>query len=132
MLIVGASGALNALSDTLFPADSVLDGIRDEFGPTAPLLLQLRVVHPVVAIAGSGVLFMLLQGPHLAAARLAPWRRALLAIIGIQVFMGLLNVALLTPVETQVLHLLLADALWIVWVLLGATALSATECAFPI
>ena len=49
----------------------------------------------------------------------------MVAVIGVQIFMGLLNVALLTPVETQVLHLLLADALWIVWVLLGANALSA-------
>ena len=30
--------------------------------------------------------------------------------------MGVANIALLTPVETQVLHLLLADTLWIVWI----------------
>lgn len=124
LIVIGASGALNALSDTLFPADSVLEGIRAEFGATAPFLLRIRTLHPLIAIVGGGIIFMLARAPLLEAtgraARLAGWAQAL---VGIQFIMGLVNIALLTPVETQVLHLLLADALWLVWVLLGAELL---------
>jgi hypothetical protein len=35
------------------------------------------------------------------------------------------NVLLLAPVWMQILHLLLADALWIAYVVLGASALAA-------
>ncbi len=126
LLVVGASGALNALSDTLFPADSVLDGIRDEFGPTAPFLLRLRTIHPLVAIAGGGILFILCRAPSLAG-----WQRANRYSVAVQVLLaaqlviGLMNIALLTPVETQVVHLLVADLLWILWVLLGAEVIGA-------
>ncbi|NND02302.1 MAG: heme A synthase [Acidimicrobiia bacterium] len=60
LLLVGASGALNALADTLYPPDSVLDGIRQEFGPTAPFLVRLRVLHPFLAnIGGVGAVMAL-------------------------------------------------------------------------
>ena len=130
ILIVGASGALNALSDTLFPADTILQGIRDEFGATAPFLLRVRTIHPVIAIIGGGVIFMLARSPWLAgggpATRLSA---AVQVLIGVQFLSGFLNIVLLTPVETQVLHLLLADALWILWVLLGAALLGADQTA---
>lgn len=128
LLVIGASGALNALSDTLFPADTVLEGVRAEFGATAPFLLRIRTVHPLIAIAGGGIIFMLARSPLLdatgRAARFAGWAQAL---VGVQFVMGLINIALLTPVETQVLHLLLADALWLVWVLLGAELLGVRD-----
>jgi heme A synthase len=128
LLVIGASGALNALSDTLFPADTVLEGIRAEFGSTAPFLLRIRTVHPLIAIAGGGIIFVLARSPVLEAtgraARFAGWAQAL---VGLQFIMGLINIALLTPVETQVLHLLLADALWLVWVLLGAELLGVRQ-----
>jgi heme A synthase len=44
---------------------------------------------------------------------------------------GLLNVALLAPVWMQVLHLLLADLLWIAFVLLAVRALSLPGPAAP-
>lgn len=130
LLIIGASGALNALSDTLFPAGSVIEGIRDEFGPTAPFLLRVRTIHPVIAIAGGGILFMLARAPSLAATgRAGRLSTAVQVLIGVQFLIGLLNVALLTPVETQVIHLLMADALWILWVLFGAELLGSQRAA---
>jgi cytochrome c oxidase assembly protein subunit 15 len=49
-------------------------------------------------------------------------RVALLA--GLQAGLGLLNVALLAPVWLQLVHLLVADLLWIAVVLLAASALA--------
>ena len=51
----------------------------------------------------------------------------LAALVAIQTLLGVLNVALLAPVWLQLVHLLLADLLWISLVLLGATALGARE-----
>jgi len=128
LFVVGASGALNALSDSLFPAGTLLEGIRAEFGAAAPFLLRIRTVHPVLAILGGAIVFVLARSPVLDTpgrpSRLAGWVQAL---VGAQLVMGLLNVALLTPVETQVLHLLLADAVWVVWVLLGAELLGVRQ-----
>ena len=42
-----------------------------------------------------------------------------------QLILGAINVILLAPVWMQLVHLLVADLLWIAFVLLGATALAA-------
>ena len=111
MLVIGASGALNALADTL--------------GDAAPHLLDLRIAHPMMAIAGGGLIFIFTQTSAFAGGgtigRLRGWVQA---VIGLQFASGFLNIALLTPVETQVLHLLLADILWVLWIRLGAEVLA--------
>jgi heme A synthase len=41
-------------------------------------------------------------------------------VVGVQLLVGVVNVWLLTPIAMQLIHLLLADVLWISWVWLGA------------
>jgi cytochrome c oxidase assembly protein subunit 15 len=128
VLIVAASGALNALADTLYPAGSVIDGVRAELVPDAPFLLRLRTIHPVVAVGGAGLLFILTRAPSMAGPGVVRRRGAAVQIIlGVQIMIGIVNVALLTPLEIQVLHLLTADLLWIMWVLYGTEAIAAWE-----
>lgn len=126
LLVVGKSGAVAALGDTLYPAQSVLGGLAQDLSPTAHFLVQLRVAHPILALLGALVLAFaasrVLQAVTDAAARRAAWVVAALALL--QLAAGLLNVALLAPVWMQIVHLLLADALWIAFVLLAARALS--------
>src|SRR5271166_3193195 len=50
-LLVSVSGAIAALGDTLFPASSLGEGIRQDFSGTAHFLLRLRVFHPALAVA---------------------------------------------------------------------------------
>ena len=50
---VGKSGAIAALGDTLYPAQSVLGGLAQDVSPTAHFLVQLRIAHPVLALAGA-------------------------------------------------------------------------------
>jgi heme A synthase len=50
-------------------------------------------------------------------------RSGLRALVVVQIGAGLLNVALLAPVWMQLVHLLVADALWIGFVVVGSTAL---------
>jgi heme A synthase len=122
LLVLGATGALNALADTIFPADSVAEGITDEFGPSAPILLRLRIIHPVVAIAG-GLLVGWIAADT--ARRGSVRTKRLAATVSIvvlsQFFIGIANVFFLAPLSLQVIHLLVADILWISFVLFGVS-----------
>ena len=121
LVMVSASGALNALADTLYPAAEVTAGS----GTAEHFLVRLRVLHPLMAIAGGLTVLMLARSRLLAAPAANGMGRAIQVIVLIQFAVGVINIALLTPVETQVLHLLLADTLWIVWVLYGAAVVTA-------
>ncbi len=115
-----------ALGDTLYPAQSVLGGLAQDVSSTAHLLVQLRIAHPILSLAGVLLVAFaasrVLQATADARARRAAWAVSGLALL--QLAVGLLNVALLAPVWLQIVHLLLADALWIAFVLLAVRALS--------
>ena len=115
-IVVAVSGAIAALGDTLFPAASVASGMRQEFSQTASVLQRLRIVHPVLAIAGGVVLL----AAAAKAMRCGPSRAAniVAALVFLQLAAGGLNIALLAPVWMQILHLLLADLLWIALVVM--------------
>jgi cytochrome c oxidase assembly protein subunit 15 len=121
---VAVTGAVNSLADTLFPADSVLEGVREEFGAAAPFLLRIRAVHPAVAIAGGFAVYAIVRMVARDNAEASPAAKVVYALIATQFVVGVLNIALLTPLEVQVLHLLLAQALWISFLILAFRVLS--------
>src|SRR5204862_3549024 len=122
LLLVGATGAIAALGDTLFPAGSLAAGLRQDAQPAAHFLLRLRVLHPIFAAVVAAYLLML---PGLVkAAKLGRTARKLGSLLSLlalgQVALGAINLGLLAPIWLQLLHLLLADALWIALVLFAA------------
>jgi heme a synthase len=114
LLAVAATGAVTALADTLFPKEFDL---ATTVTAGEHFLTRLRVVHPVVAVTVG------LVAAWYAARRLdGPGRRPAALIIGavlIQVALGAANVALLTPLPLALVHLLVADVLWMAWVWLA-------------
>ncbi|NOT44739.1 MAG: heme A synthase [Acidobacteria bacterium] len=124
LALVGSSGAVAALGDTLFPAASLAEGLAADLSTSSHVLIRLRTLHPVLAVA---VALGLLAG----AGRLVPagqalglrLHRALVWLVWGQLALGVLNVVLLAPTWLQIVHLLVADAVWIAFVLLGALAL---------
>jgi cytochrome c oxidase assembly protein subunit 15 len=124
LVLVGTSGAVAALGDTLYPARSLLAGLGDDLAPTTGLLVRLRLLHPILGAAGALAAALaaarVLQSTDIAGPRRWAWTVAGLALV--QVAAGLLNVVLLAPVWMQILHLFLADVLWIALVLLAAQA----------
>jgi heme A synthase len=126
MLLLGGSGAIAALGDTLFPATSLREGIRQDFSPTAHFLLRLRVFHPAIALAVGA--YLVVAARVVARLRPTPTTRrlavALAALYAVQIGAGFLNLALLAPVWMQLVHLLLADLVWLSLVLFGASALA--------
>jgi heme A synthase len=129
VLVLGVSGAVNALGDTLFPAASLVEGIQQDFSPAAHWLLRLRVWHPVLAITlGFYLIFvsalLALFRPERTLRRFAI---GLSVLFVFQLLAGMVNVLLLAPVPMQLIHLFLADAVWITLVLLAATTFQPTE-----
>jgi heme A synthase len=116
-LAVSVTGAVAALGDTLYPPASLLGAMQQDFSATAHLLLRLRLMHPAAAITGGSwivlVAFLWMRDERARAAALASGALAIL-----QLCAGALNVVLLAPVWMQILHLLLADLLWIALILL--------------
>ena len=127
MLVVGMTGAVTALGDTLFPAASLAEGFAQDRDPGSHLLLRLRVFHPTLAILVGTVVALAagvsaVRRPNPVVRRLA---LATISLVVTQLLAGLVNLVLLAPIWMQLVHLLLADLLWIVLVLLAAATLAA-------
>ena len=119
-VLIGVSGAIAALGDTLFPAVSLREGIRQDLSPTAHFLLRLRIFHPALAIIG-GVLFATAAvWVFRSIKRTEAHRMAMLVLILTiaQLGAGAINLVLLAPVWMQIVHLLMADLVWISLVLM--------------
>jgi heme A synthase len=128
LALLGMSGAVTALGDTLFPAVSFAEGLRQDFDAGSHILLQLRVYHPVIA----AVLSFLVLGVCLRLGRPeispATFHLAVITVVLYlaQLLIGVVNLLLLAPVWLQLVHLLVADMIWVSAVLLGASALAQT------
>ncbi|HWP65400.1 MAG TPA: COX15/CtaA family protein [Candidatus Limnocylindria bacterium] len=130
MLVIGTTGAVTALGDTLFPAESLRHGLAQDVSPTAHLLVRVRVWHPLFAVAGSIAIAAFATGcQRRFAGALGRLSALLVALLTTQLLAGAVNVALLAPVWLQLVHLALADAIWIVLVVLVAAARDAELAA---
>jgi heme a synthase len=122
ILIVGVTGSLAALGDTLFPASSLGSALAQDFSSTSAWLVRWRWTHPSVAFIACIFLIWLLMR---AARRSSHWdnRRLsalLLILLAAQYALGVLDVIFLAPVWLQIAHLLGADVLWAALVVLAA------------
>jgi len=122
VLVVGVTGSLAALGDTLFPPRSLGAALAQDFSSASDWLVRWRWTHPTVAFLASVFLIWLLVR---AAQRSSHWdNRSLSALVLIllaaQYALGVLDVLLLAPVWLQILHLLGADVLWTALVVLAA------------
>lgn len=115
LLIVGATGAVVALGDTLFPVETLVEGLRQDFNQDSHFLIRLRAIHPILAVAAG--LYMLAS---MAAVRsfIKKGQTAALAFFVItlgllQFAVGIFNFLLMAPIVLQVFHLVLADLVWI-------------------
>jgi cytochrome c oxidase assembly protein subunit 15 len=114
VMIVGVTGSLAALGDTLFPASSLGQALAQDFSATSGWLVHWRWMHPTIAFVASIFLIWLLVR---AAQRRTEWdNRGLCALVLFLLasvyVLGLLDVMLLAPLWVQVAHLLGADTLW--------------------
>lgn len=114
LVLIFATGAVTALADTLFPVAG-LSNLE-----TAHFLTRLRILHPILAVTAvvGAVVAVRRQGFPLKLVRRVLW----LSIA--QLGLGALNIFLVTPLWMQLLHLVVADTIWIAFVWLAAQVLA--------
>ncbi len=121
----GVSGAVAALGDTLYPAGSLAAGLAADLSATSRILIRLRVLHPVIAVlVGFALMVAGERARRGSDPMVARFGRFVSACAAAQIAAGFVNVLLLAPIWMQLVHLWLADAVWVSFVLLGASALA--------
>jgi len=126
-LLVGMSGSIAALSNMIFPSESLAEGISKDFLETSNVLLRLRVSHPILSIF-SAVYLIFLAGWLRKKSENNPfvvrWSNIFSLLVLVQIAFGAMTLLTLAPIVMQLGHLLLADAIWISFVLLTVNFLS--------
>jgi len=122
MLLLGSSGAITALGDTLTLRGNV-DPSQSVFVAT---LVELRIYHPLLAFVVGAILLLAAWVAATQRPTQQTWwlSRCLVGGFVIQLLIGAVNVALKAPVTMQLIHLLVADLLWILLIMLSAAALA--------
>ncbi|MCL2660810.1 MAG: COX15/CtaA family protein [Acidobacteriaceae bacterium] len=122
-IVVGVSGSIAALGDTLFPVSSLRASVMQDISSSSPLLLRLRGVHPVSAvIAAAFVIWITVQARRRGG--ISRWlSTTVLTLLAVQFALGIADVLLLAPRWMQILHLLGADLFWVALVALAAEIL---------
>jgi len=122
VLIVGVTGSLAALGDTLYPASSLASAFSNDFSSTGAWLVRWRWTHPTVAFVACIFVIWLLARAARQSAHGENRMLSMLVVIllAAQVVLGILDVVYLAPVSLQILHLLGADVLWSALVVLTA------------
>lgn len=122
LVLIFATGAITALADTLFPVSAGDAAAPEHF------LTRLRILHPILAVVAVAAATMATRNVVRVVGPLLKW---LVALTLAQLGLGLLNIALGTPVWLQILHLTMADVIWIVyiWVAAQTVASEATSSA---
>ncbi len=128
IVLVAATGATTALADTLFKPESIGHGLAQDLDATSALIVRLRVLHPLVAVAvailvGSYVWRRIDDGMGTRAGR------AVLGLIAVQVSLGALHIALLTPLATALMHLAVAQVLWVAFLFYAFDRLEVREAS---
>ena len=133
ILFVGISGSIAALSSMIFPSTTLAEGVASDFAETSHILLRLRVSHPILSIM-VGVFIIFLAGWLKSMAKddssVNRWANVLSILILIQFAWGAATLLTLAPIVMQLVHLFLADAVWIAFVLMSASFLALPEL-FP-
>lgn len=122
-LVLGATGAVTALGDTVFPSassETLVEGIQKTLNPASSFLVQLRIIHPALALLTSSALIGLVLWLSKAKSHSvqnnqdtsrASW--ILMLTLAAQVVAGVLNIVLKAPYVMQITHLFLACSLWL-------------------
>ena len=120
-LVVGVSGSLAALGDTLFPAATLQAAFAQDFAASSPWLLRLRGVHPASAVvAAVFVVWLVVRANRSGIQRLG---NIVVGLLIAQFVLGIADVLLLAPTWMQITHLLGADLYWVALVALTAEVL---------
>lgn len=122
--LLGTLGAMAALGDTLFPVQSLAEGFRSDFDEKKHFLEKIRIFHPILAVLWYWALWHWVIRVWEKIPEMSRHGKFLLGLASLNLIFGLANVLLLAPIWMQATHLLVADAIWILFVSYGFSAAS--------
>ena len=112
-ILTGATGSIAALADVLFPSESFVSGLIEDFDNTSALLTRLRITHPIASTILSIFLFS-------ESSRLEKFFNVrtieIKALVVLGFGLGVLNVLMNINILLSIIHLLTADLLWITYI----------------
>mgnify|MGYP001388846035 FL=1 len=112
-LLSGATGSITALADVLFPSASFIEGFLEDFDKTSEILTRLRILHPIISSALSVVLYVYSTRIN---KKYGVNVKLLKTFVIIAVLLGVLNVISNIILPLSILHLAIADFLWISYI----------------
>ena len=112
-LLSGATGSITALADVLFPSASFIEGFLADFDKTSEVLTRLRILHPIISTILSIVLYLYSTRIN---KKYGVNVKLLKSFVIIAVSLGVLNVLSNIVLPLSILHLAIADFLWISYI----------------
>jgi protoheme IX farnesyltransferase len=127
ILFVGITGSVAALASMIFPSGTLSEGLAADLSPTSNMLVRLRLLHPIAAIA-AGVALVFIAGWLGREAGVGTkakwWSNVLSLLVLFQLLFGAGTLLMLAPIVMQLGHLFLVDAIWISFVMMSANFLT--------
>lgn len=123
MFVLGMSGAITALGDTL----TIAGGISPQENALVATLVDLRIFHPLIAFVAFGLAGLAVWSAHRSGVlhgEVGRYGQAIIILFVVQLVLGALNVQLRAPVWLQLVHLLLTSVIWLLIVWYGAALFS--------
>ena len=112
-LLSGATGSITALADVLFPSASFIEGFLEDFDKTSEALTRLRILHPIISSALSVVLYVYSTRIN---KKYGVNVKLLKTLVIVAVLLGVFNVISNIVLPLSILHLAIADFLWISYI----------------
>jgi heme A synthase len=112
-LLSGATGSITALADVLFPSASFIEGFLEDFDKTSEALTRLRILHPIISSALSLVLYVYSTRIN---KKYGVNVKLLKTFVIVAVLLGVFNVISNIVLPLSILHLAIADFLWISYI----------------
>jgi cytochrome c oxidase assembly protein subunit 15 len=113
--LIGTSGAIAALSTTLFPSESLIAGILNDFSEHAHFLVKLRIFHPLLGtLLGLGIAYIGYQTwlntnyEHVVREK----AKHLAFMSASAIVIGYVTLITLSPIPLKIVHLSLAHGMW--------------------
>lgn len=114
-MLIPATGAWAALANTLFPSLNLTEGLLKDFATGSPWILRLRVAHPLLALSLGSFLahHFYRESERATDPYLKSWALRVSAVFATALIFGILTLLSLSPVWMKLIHLTLAQGLWI-------------------
>lgn len=127
-ILIPATGAWAALANTLFPSQSLSEGLLKDFQSDSPWILRLRLAHPALALLiGFAFIYYFFQESEKTEGDISKASLHVAAVLAIGLLFGILTLLFLSPVWMKLVHLTIAQVIWVFLVRYAMISLLSTS-----